>query len=305
MSTGLFDNGLHLPDLVVKGFRGIRDLSIPRLGRVTLFVGENGVGKTTLLDAIRVFTARGRQPVLMSLLRDREEVTETVDADGDNVLAPNWDGLFHDWLSSSDAHISIGPTTKAQQLSMGTVTLSKKAALRWGRILHHEFLEENVKALEINFQGTKHEIPMLNFLASFPYKRREFWDDEAELPSEIRCISLGPSLMTNTVMSRFWDRVALTEDEARAVQALNLIFNDRVDRVAVIGDERGNRSPYGRRAVIKIKGQNRPVSLKSLGDGATRLFGVALALANGRKWVSTYRRGGKRYPLFGSARFLE
>ena len=41
-------------------FRGIDQLSIPRLGRVTLLAGKNGVGKTTALEASRVFAARGR-----------------------------------------------------------------------------------------------------------------------------------------------------------------------------------------------------------------------------------------------------
>ena len=35
---------LHLPDLTIKGFRGIDQLSIPRLGRVTLLAGKNGEG---------------------------------------------------------------------------------------------------------------------------------------------------------------------------------------------------------------------------------------------------------------------
>ena len=51
---------LHLPDLTITGFRGIDQLSIPRLGRVTLLAGKNGVGKTTALEASRVFAARGR-----------------------------------------------------------------------------------------------------------------------------------------------------------------------------------------------------------------------------------------------------
>lgn len=54
MSAGLSNKDLHLPNLSIKGFRGIKDLSLPRLGRVTLFVGKNGVAKTTLLDAVRI-----------------------------------------------------------------------------------------------------------------------------------------------------------------------------------------------------------------------------------------------------------
>ena len=50
---------LHLPSLSITGFRGIDTLTIPRLGRVTLLAGKNGVGKTTVLDAVRVYAAGG------------------------------------------------------------------------------------------------------------------------------------------------------------------------------------------------------------------------------------------------------
>ena len=53
------DPSLHLPSLVIKNFRGIDELTIPRLGRVTLLAGKNGVGKTTVLDAVRIWAARG------------------------------------------------------------------------------------------------------------------------------------------------------------------------------------------------------------------------------------------------------
>ena len=74
MSAVPSQTDLYLPDLSVKGFRGIKDLTISRLGRVTLFAGKNGVGKTTLLDAVRLYAARGRlDNSLVDILRDREE----------------------------------------------------------------------------------------------------------------------------------------------------------------------------------------------------------------------------------------
>ena len=48
-----------LGSLSIKGFRGIDQLDIPRLGRVALLAGRNGVGKTTVLDAVRVYAAPG------------------------------------------------------------------------------------------------------------------------------------------------------------------------------------------------------------------------------------------------------
>ena len=64
---------LHLRNLSIRGFLGIKDLCIGRLGRVTLLTGRNGVGKTTVLDAVRVYAARGAFPALYQLLRRREE----------------------------------------------------------------------------------------------------------------------------------------------------------------------------------------------------------------------------------------
>ena len=97
---------LHLPDLSIRDFRGIDELSIPQLGRVTLLAGMNSVGKTTVLDAVAVYASRGRS--LSRLLWDREEVYATIDEDGDSVLRPDRDALFYGRNMSQDARISIG-----------------------------------------------------------------------------------------------------------------------------------------------------------------------------------------------------
>ena len=61
---------------------------------------------------------------------------------------------------------------------------------------------------------------------------------------------------------------------------MNLVTNTLVSRVAMVdsGVRAGPRS--GRRVLVKIKGEDSPVPLRSLGEGAVRAFVVALALAN-------------------------
>lgn len=279
MSAEPSTKALHLPSLSIRGFRGIKELSIPRLGRVTLFVGKNGVGKTTLLDAVRVFAARGRYSVLADILRRRDELTDAIDEDGDEMLAPNWEALFHGWHSSPDEPISIGPMGETSPLCIRTVPISKRNLAQWRRGIPEHFLDDDMQALKIECQGAKQEIPIGNLGGRIPFRftRRVWRNDETQLPSEILCESLGPSLLSNADVARFWDKVVLRDDETPATRALRLIF-DSVDRVAVIGDDRRTRPYYGRRALVKLK--ERPVPLKSLGDGAVRLLGVALALAN-------------------------
>ena len=277
---------LHLPTLSVEGFRGIDSLSISRLGRVTLFSGENGVGKTTLLDAVRVYAARGRHAVLSQLLRNHDELIEYTDDDGDQVLVSDWSALFHGRRASSGRSISIGTDTEGDRLR---IEISSDVSTQM------DFLEEeadgDIFALKISYDHWAHYIPFSPSRSDRISRRRgSSGQPESQLPPAIQCGSLGPGLPSNRAMAQFWDKVALTDDEYRAVDALNLIFHDRVERVAMIGTGNDHETPLYfryyrpyRRAVVRLKGEeDLQVPLKSLGDGAVRLFGVALALANCR-----------------------
>lgn len=88
-------NGLHLPDVSISNFRGIGRLSILRLGRVALLGGRNGVCKTTVLDAVRTYAARGSRSTLHDLLGKREEYVAAVDEGHDAVTSPDFGALFH------------------------------------------------------------------------------------------------------------------------------------------------------------------------------------------------------------------
>ena len=83
-------------------------------------------------------------------------------------------------------------------------------------------------------------------------------------------------------MAQFWDRIALTDSENLPIQALQLILGNIVSRVAVIGDDGPRRRKTGRRFIVRLPDDPFPVPLTSLGDGAIRLFALALALANSR-----------------------
>ena len=115
-----------LSDLQITSFRGIDNLEIPRLGRVTLLAGQNGVGKTTVLEAIRVYAARGRPAVLNGLLEQRDELAPSRDEDNDPVVAPDYTALFHGRLADGKAEISIGPLDHSDDLRIRAST-----ALDW------------------------------------------------------------------------------------------------------------------------------------------------------------------------------
>lgn len=308
------NNDLHLPNLSIQGFRGIKDLSIPKLGRVTLLAGKNSVGKTTLLEAVAIFAARGRRPIVFNLLEGRNEWINMTDEDGDKYSTPDIAALFHGRGGSKNSSnenklpegnapflsaklsvynpIVLGPSKKEEQLTIKKASirdLTEEQQLELIEDLPPEYDDDDLGLIKVVFRRKEYMFPWANFknprLRRLPRILRSF-DSESELPAEIGCETVGPELLQNNKIARFWDEISLTDNEDRAVEALRLIFGDKVDRIAVIGDEeRSYRQRGGRRVMVKLKDQIDRVPLKSLGDGAVRLFSVALALVNSRDGI--------------------
>ena len=276
------DLRLHLPSLGVMGFRGIRKLSIPRLGRVTLLAGKNGVGKTTVLDAVRVYASRARQAALSELLMSREEITVRTDDDGDRM--PMFDGsaLFYGRDTSADACLSIGPLGDVDRLRIEVASLSGETDSVLGALLVKS-RGAGTRAIKVSIGDSEELLPPGPDVLPRELKQL-LARSGSEMPPEISCESLGPGLTGSNDIARLWDRVTLTDDEDRVIRAVNLAIDEEAARVAVVGDGgvQGGQGPPGRRVVVRLKGHTHPVPIKSLGDGAVRLLGVAVALANSR-----------------------
>lgn len=74
MSEKLLNSKLHISHLSIRGFRCFDKLSIPELGRVNLFAGKNGTGKTSILEAVKIYASCADESVLAELIARREEV---------------------------------------------------------------------------------------------------------------------------------------------------------------------------------------------------------------------------------------
>ena len=275
------DNGgkaLHLPDLTIQGFCGIRDLTINRLGRVTLIAGMNGAGKTTVLDAVRVFADRGgSRETFAALLERRDELREYQDEEGGTVSSVKWDALFWQRRLDSDSTISIGPRDASLQVHM-SVGEPRERDLDVLDMRAAATSNEKLWALCIRYHPTERTI-----LLSPQIRRRVARLGRARVPilaDRLMHSTFGPGLLTNRQALTLWTAMALTDAEERAVEALNMVYGGygAIERIALVGGE-PNVEP---RAIVRIAGEEEPVPLRSLGDGAVRTFGLALALANSR-----------------------
>lgn len=277
---------LHLPDLSITNFRGIRRLSVNKLGRVTLIAGLNGVGKTTVLEAVRLYAARGDQDVFREILYSREEFIEIFDEDRDPRTYPNFGALFFGRSATSNQSISIGPASRQDSLKIEVTDIEDLPEY------HQElFYKLNPEAFQV-LRAIYHDAESVLPWSSFPLgpvshhlirrvSRTLLRASEHDMPPPINCESLGPGLPENHVLASYWDKVVLTPQQPMVLKALSLT-GQQIDGIAVVGDGRGTYRTPGRRFVAKMSDQSQPISLKSLGDGIIRSLAASLALAASR-----------------------
>ncbi len=271
MPKELPNNGLHIPHLSIRGFRCFDKLSIRELGRVNLFAGKNGTGKTSILEAVKIYSSRADESVLAELIAGREEFISGVkkDSEKDNFL--DFKALFHGREPSMGTRIEIGAENDTGKLEIELGDPDDKDDLP----------DKDVPILRVYFQG---EHSLIFGLSENNWRRKRGIQGDTlknEHTEALKSQWLGPEILSNRTIAELWDEITLTEDENLAINALNIVLDNPVDRIAMIGEEGSSGRWRGRRAVVRI-GKHGPVPLKSLGDGAVRLFGIAIALANCR-----------------------
>ncbi len=276
----------HLPALRIRNFRGIRSLELPKLARVTLLAGANAVGKTTVLEAVRIYASRGQALAINELIQSREEFLGVHDQNGNTVQLPDFASLFHDHeaFSTDDPariEISAGPDT--DQLTMELVipntehrpqnALPSEITVPDLRICHRK------DCYTLNATPVAHSLGLLGFgagsAARWPKMQKLTHAALADaLTGSIPAETVGPELPSNRDIARLWDSVVLTDSENLVIRALHLIPGLGLTGLAVIGDPSG----HGRRVVAKLPASSRPIPLKRLGDGANRLLAIAVSL---------------------------
>ena len=284
MSENTKTNGLHLPSLSIRRFRGINRLDIERLGRVTLLAGRNGVGKTTVLDAIQLFARHGDAMSIRDVLASHDEIEASQDDEDGRRERPAFEALFYGRRPSPHVRFSIGALGDDAPLAVEAVTaedLPSDWVERLGR--QRGVLEGPI--LRITFQTFTEYQPVLSeefgetHLVAMGYWKRVRGLGEKDWPDNVPSILLGPGIADNWQLAEHWDEVALTPNENLALEALELAGRTKIEGVAPI---RRPRRSAARQMMVK-PAQGDRVPLRSLGEGAVRTLGTVLGLVNARE----------------------
>ena len=278
---------LHFPNLTIKGFRGIKELTIPQLGRVNLITGKNNTGKSTVLEALRLILHDAEPWVILETLEYREEDIATrkeVETLGDLEVLSYISVLFHGFPQKAKDFSPILITTtngsKGEHLELKIEEISRNSDLQMGLSpIYSETLTIEDSDGEILLLVKKGEFTVGHRLGNFLRNLRStrVGHSIVQETSSKPCILLDPYAGQSTnEHADLWDEVVLTKLEREVVRALRFI-NSNIAAISMIG-KRG--SAYERRAIVRSEDIPRPVPLRSYGDGMNRLFGIALSLAN-------------------------
>jgi len=270
-----------LASFEVSRFRAFSHLQIERFGRVNLIVGRNNVGKTVLLEALRLYEARGHIGVLRSLLGEREEWTFARDEEtlaSDRLRADfrlRVESFFHRRSITTQAgqNIRLGPVSmpaQALELSLKRIARGHEdAALRAFKIVEDKEQSDDgdpTYGLLVSFGSEPLRlIPLSDFASESMTRRRPL--------APPRSAYLPAGGLTTAEIGRWWDEAVLQGAEDHVTECIQIIAP--VDRIILVE----HPSQFdGRIVFVRLAGERHPVPLKSLGDGTVRLFQLALAL---------------------------
>lgn len=279
---------LHFRNLTIKGFRGIKELTIPQLGRVNLITGKNNTGKSSVLEALRLFANNADTSVILNILELREEDSDRPKDTNRGVFymegMTSMSALFHGFPGSLEETnpIAISSMNKSGPMILeldvseasDVFDLDRGNTVFQGQPVLLERSEPGLALIVKTEDDTRIQPLGVGYISWFPSSHGY---PLGSIPSRVPCVLVRPDSGERTDrLANQWDSILLTDKEQDVTDALRII-DSRIDAVSVIGIQRHRAH---RRAIVRAKGIPRPVPLRSFGDGMNRLFGIALSLVS-------------------------
>ena len=267
-----------LDSLYIKNYRNLKELTLKSLGQITLLTGKNNTGKSSVLEAIAIYVAKGDIRMIYELLERRGELNRRTSANTTNIVDYNlkaFCSLFTNREQNFEEEhaILIGDNKGSRKLlSLRLVkyfeTQSSEQGLPKRKNIVSQvemFPYDNLKGLEIKFE-TKSNILSFEF-SSNSFRFRPFVADRA-------LEFVHTDSIDKATNSYLWDKIIFSEKENYVIEALQTI-EPTIERLAFIGDNQNERT-----AIIKLSNVPNTLPLRSMGDGINRILTIILALVN-------------------------
>lgn len=286
-----------LNNLRIKNFRMLEDLEIPKLGRVNLIIGRNNSGKSTVLEALRVYAGKANPNLLREILLGHDE-SFNVDRDSNiDGSERNWGGL---------KYLFFNREFPAEVNNFISVTTDEKSLLKVEHVFY--YMDEEVRTNEggevigsvrrrvlVNPSGLANledAAEITEAIRVTVESGRTAWIDLAddmrrpnlaiswramEDTLSPNCSYVSTEFLASETLAKLWDQITLSPNEDIVLSALRII--EKVERLAFVED-RNRYSPRdtGRLAIVKLEGADSRIPLNSMGDGMSRILQLILSV---------------------------
>lgn len=284
-----------LDSLAIKNFRSLEDFTVEKLGRVNLIVGKNNSGKSTVLEALRMYAGNAQRPLLEAISVEHDEKVRIVEAERSDLDVPMpYQDLFtgRKFPTDDGTSIQIGSTTAPEDLLriehvlvmeteeavIDGTTVETTIRVRRRPVPKSEAaatLSELNQALQIS-KGSK--LYPLILLDRSPSRTRF---PMAESIGTTPCSMVATQFSSPDELADGWDKIVFTEHEEVVKEALRIIAPE-FENLTFVRTEDARSLParlvMQRGAKVKLSDVPRPVPLNSLGDGMLRVLQLALKI---------------------------
>jgi AAA15 family ATPase/GTPase len=277
-----------LNSLTIKNFRSLEDFQVNKLGRVNLIVGKNNSGKSSVLEALRIYAGNANQGLLEKVAKGHDEkyYLDNYEQEGIDRSLP-YEDLFtgrkfptdenpivigeidnvkaaltidHVYLVEKDVNVTddAGKTSSIKRQESVTLrSLSEHSQVVGDGLLMRK--EGNATVIDFNKIGPD-------------FKRF------VTVGSPLSCSFIPTQLIAMNELAKDWDAIALTEAEETVKTAMKIILPEFENLIFVNDSTYGESKAIRRIAKVKIKGLSHPVPLNSLGDGMLRILQLVLKI---------------------------
>lgn len=275
-----------LNSLVIKNFRMLEDFTVSKLGRVNLIVGKNNSGKSTVLEALRIYAGNADHNLLKTIAASHDEKYKSEPFDESNMSKPFEDLFSGRKFPADETEIVIGESIENEQalrILHGVHINKEEIAIRKA---FKKIESDNEDSTQLSsekenddFVPRQHEVLLI--------KKRKFifpiyLNNDISFGVNVylkefgilSCSFIPTHFISIDELADEWDNIIYTENEKIVINALKIIVPDFEHLVFV----KNERSPSSRIAKVKLANETKPIPLKSLGDGMLRILQIAIKL---------------------------
>jgi len=251
-----------LRDITIENYRLFEKFYLEGMTQINLLVGTNNSGKSSLLEAIYLLLNHEDRSALSNIIDNRFVLKSRLRRDREdeasNILPVST--LFRGYKPQKDYHIILS-SQKDQQMSLKFNFIESKS-------------KRNGRGVGVNLQFTSGERKSDNFFdldeLFVPWYREKYQVEKSKVNKHL----VTTDRLDQQMVTSLWEQIILTPKEDMVLEVLRTL-EPNLERIALV-----NQTTPGMSVLLKIKDNEAPIPLGSMGDGMYRIFALALSLVN-------------------------